>query len=202
MEYASDRDLAATVVSVLATLWFVWTARHGGLWIRPVALGGAWLGAAACLVGVVSTVRAWPDGTVVTGGLIAIYAAVLVIHGALTLLCGALMSGTYLGAVAANDGDRGGITTGRARYHLAPALVAVSTAIQVAIIADTLSVPDLYAGAAAVLLAPLPAWLVAGVYRMVTRPRTYRSVGSSARVLTGLLTAAALAGTAVWLLLL
>lgn len=190
MEYASDRDLAATVVSILATLWFVWTARHGGLWIRQVALGGAWLGAAACLVGVVSTVRSWPDGTVVTGGLIAIYAAVLVIHGALTLLCGALMSGTYLGAVAANDGDPGGITTGRARFHLAPALVAVSTAVQVAIIADTLSVPDLYAGAAAVLLAPLPAWLVAGVFR------------DSARALTGLLTGAALAGTAVWLLLL
>lgn len=202
MQYASDHALAATAVGVLATLWFSWTVRHSGPWTRLVPVVGVVLACGVVAVAVLAAVRTWSDGTVVTGRVVSIYVAALLVHGALTRLCTGLIASRYRRAVAAaKDADKAAVTVGKPRIHLIPTVVAVSTAIQVAVIANTLDVPDLYLGAAAALLGALAAWPVGWTLRAVTRPRDHRSTAALAHPLTGLLTGTVLVGTAVWVLL-
>jgi hypothetical protein len=153
-------------------------------------------------VGVLAAVRAWPDGTVVTGRVVSIYVAALLVHGGLTRLVTGAIASKYRRAVsAAKDEDKAGVTTGKSRIHLIPTVVAVSTAIQVAVIANTLEVSTLYLGAAAGFLAALLAWPLGWALRTVVRSRQHRSTAALAHPLTGLLTGAVLAATAVWTLL-
>lgn len=202
MEHTSDGALAAAAVSVLAALWFAWTVRHSGPWSRLVPMAGIVLAAVAAVVAAVAAYGAWPDGTVVTGGVVSIYVAALLVHGGLTRLCTGSLAGKYRRAVAAaKDADKAGVTTGKSRLHLIPTVVAVSTAIQVGVIANTLAVPDLYLGAAAGLAAAVLAWPLGGLLRLVTRPRGHRPTAALAHPLTGLLAGAVLLATAVWLLL-
>jgi hypothetical protein len=202
MEHASDHALAATAVGVLAALWFGWTVRHSGPWTRLAPVAGMVLAGVVVAVGVLTAVRTWPDGTVVTGRVVSIYVAALLAHGLLTRLCTGFIAGRYRRAVAAaKDADKAGVTTGKSRLHLIPTVVSVSTAIQVAIIADTLDVPLLYLGAAAGFLAAVVAWPLGWVLRTATHPRGHRSTAALAHPLTGLLTGAVLLGTAVWVLL-
>lgn len=202
MEHASDHALAATAAAVLAALWFAWTVRHSGPWTRLVPYAGVALSVVVVVLGVLAAVQAWPDGTVVTGRVVSIYAAALLAHGALTRWCTGLVASKYRRAVAAaKDDAKAGVTTGKPRVHLIPTIVAVSTAIQVAIIANTLDVPGLYLGAAAGIAAAVLAWPLGGALRLTTRPRGHRSTAALAHPLTGLLTGAVLLATAVWVLL-
>jgi hypothetical protein len=202
MVYASDHALAATAVGILAALWFAWTIRHSGPWTRLVPVAGVALAGVVVAFGVVAVVRAWPDGTVVTGPVVSIYVAALLVHGGLTRLCTGAIASRYRRAVAAaKDEDKAGVTAGKPRIHLIPTVVAISTAIQVAIIANTLEVPGLYLGAAAGFLAALLAWPLGRALRTVARPRHHRSTAGFAHPLTGLLTGGVLTATAVWTLL-
>jgi ABC-type Mn2+/Zn2+ transport system permease subunit len=202
MQYASDHALAATATGVLAALWFAWTVRHSGPWTRLLPIAGVVLSCGVVVVAVVAAVRSWPDGTVVTGRVVAIYVAALLAHGGLTRLCTGLIASKYRRAVAAaKDEDKAGVTAGKPRLHLIPTVVALSTAIQVAIVANTLDVPFLYLGAAAGILAALAAWPLGWVLRTVTRPRGPRPTAALAHPLTGLLTGTILVVTAVWVLL-
>jgi len=202
MQYASDHALAATAAGALATLWFAWTIRHSGPWTRLVPVAGVAVACGVVAIAVVAAVRTWPDGTVVTGRVVAIYAAALLAHGALTRLCAGLIASRYRQAVAAaKDEDKAAVTAGKPRLHLIPTVVAVSTAVQVAIVANTLDVPVLYLGAAAGTLAALAAWPLGWVLRTATRPRSPRSTAALAHPLTGLLTGTVLVVTAVWVLL-
>ena len=202
MEHASDQALAATAVGILAILWFAWTVRHSGPWTRLLPYVGIGLSAVVVALGVLAAVRAWPDGTVVTGRVVSIYVAALLAHGVLTRWCTGLIASRYRRAVAAaKDDAKAGVTTGKPRLHLIPTVVAVSTAIQVAIIANTLDVAGLYLGAAAGLLAAVLAWPLGWALRQTARPRGHRSTAALAHPLTGLLTGAVLLGTAAWVLL-
>lgn len=202
MEHASDHALAATATSILATLWFTWTLRHTGPWSRLLPLVGIGLGLVLVAVGVVAAARTWSDGTVVTGRVVSIYVAALIAHAVLTRLCTGFVANKYRRAVAAaKDPDKAGVTAGKSQLHLIPTIVAVSTAIQVAVIANTLDVPNLYLGAAAVLLVTVAAWPVGWALRMATPARSHRPTAALAHPLTGLLTGAVLVGTAVWVLL-
>jgi hypothetical protein len=202
MAYASDHALAATAVGILAVLWFAWTIRHSGPWTRLVPVAGVVLAGVVVAIGVLAAVRSWPDGTVVTGRVVSIYVAALLVHGTLTRFCTGLIASKYRRAVAAaKDEDKAGVTAGKPRIHLIPTVVAISTAIQVGIIANTLQVPDLYLAAAAGLLAGLVAWPLGWALQAVTRPRRHRSTAALAHPLTGLLTGAVLVASAVWLLL-
>jgi hypothetical protein len=202
MEHASDHALAATAVGVLAALWFIWTFRHSGPWTRLLPVVGVVLAGVVVTVGVLVAVRSWPDGTVVTGRVVSIYVAALLVHGGLTRLCTGFVASKYRRAVAAaKDEDKAGVTTGKSRLHLIPTVVAVSTAIQVAVIANTLDVPLLYVGAAAGFTAALLAWPLGWALRPATRSRGHRPTAALAHPLTGLLTGAVLLGTAVWVLL-
>lgn len=202
MGYASDQALAATAVGVLAALWFAWTVRHSGPWTRLLPAAGVVLAGGVVAIGVVAAVRAWPDGSVVTGRVVSIYVAALLVHAGLTRLCTGFIASRYRRAVAAaKDEDKAGVTVGKSRIHLIPTVVAVSTAIQVGVIADTLDVPALYLGAAAGFLAALLAWPLGWALRPATRTRSHRPTAALAHPLTGLLTGAVLVGTAVWLLL-
>jgi len=201
MEHTSDGTLAATVVSVLAIPWFAWTVRHSGPWSRLLPVAGIVLGTALAALGVLATVRAWPDGTVVTGRVVSIYVAALVAHAVLTRLCTGLVASKYRAAVAAaKDEDKAGVTIGKSRLHLIPTVVALATAIQVAVIANTLDVPGLYLGAAAGLLAAVLAWPLGWALRTVTHPRGHRPTAALAHPLTGLLTGSVLLASAAWLL--
>lgn len=192
MGHASDQALAAAAVSVLAALWFGWTVRHSGRWSRLVPAVGGTLAGALGVVGVVIAVRAWPDGTVVTGRVVSIYVGALLAHVALTRLGTGLIASRYRRAVAAaKDEDKAGVTAGRSRIHLIPTVVAASTAIQVAVIANTLGTPDLYLAAAAGLLAAPLAWPVGLAVRTV----------ALTHMLTGLFSGSILLGAAIWLLL-
>jgi hypothetical protein len=202
MQYASDHALAATATSILAALWFAWTVRHSGPWTKLLPVAGVVVACGVVVIAVVVAVRTWPDGTVVTGRVVAIYVAALLAHGALTRLCTGLIASRYRRAVAAaKDEDKAGVTAGKPRLHLIPTVVALSTAIQVAIIANTLDVPFLYLGAAAGILAALVAWPLGWVLRTVTRPRGHRPTAALAHPVTGLLTGTILVVTAVWVLL-
>jgi ABC-type Mn2+/Zn2+ transport system permease subunit len=202
MQYASDHALAATVAGILAALWFAWTVRHSGPWTRLLPVAGVVAACGVVAIAVVAAVRSWPDGTVVTGRVVAIYVAALLAHGVLTRLCTGLIASRYRQAVAAaKDEDKAAVTAGKPRLHLIPTVVALSTAIQVAIVANTLDVPFLYLGSAAGILAALAAWPLAWVLRTATRPRGPRSTAALAHPLTGLLTGAVLTVTAVWVLL-
>ncbi|MFD7023953.1 hypothetical protein [Promicromonospora sukumoe] len=202
MEHTSDGALAAAAVSVLAALWFAWNVRHSGPWSRLVPVAGVVAAAVAAVVAAVAAYGAWSDGTVVTGRVVSIYVAALLVHAGLTRLCTGFLAGKYRRAVAAaKDADKAGVTTGKSRLHLIPTVVAVSTAIQVGVIANTLSVPDLYLGAAAGIAAAVLAWPLGGFLRLVTRPRGHRPTAALAHPLTGMLAGAVLLATAVWLLL-
>jgi hypothetical protein len=202
MAYASDHALAATAAGVLAALWFIWTTRHSGPWTRIVPVAGVVLAGVVVAVGVMGAVRAWPDGTVVTGRVVSIYAAALLVHGALTRLCTGLLANKYRRAVAAaKDEAKAAVTAGKPQVHLIPTVVSISTAIQLAVIANTLEVPGLYLGAAAGLLVALLAWPLGWALRILTRWRSHPSTAALAHPLTGLLTGAVLVGTAVWTLL-
>lgn len=202
MAYASDHALAATASGILAALWFAWTVRHSGPWARLVPVAGLVLAAVVVVVGVLTAVRTWPDGTVVTGRVVSIYVAALLVHAGLTRLCAGAIASRYRRAVAAaKDADKAGVTTGKPRLHLIPTVVAVSTAIQVAVIANTLQVPELYLGAAAGLLGALLAWPLGGALRAVARSRSHRSTAGFAHPLTGLLTGGVLTATGIWTLL-
>lgn len=202
MQHASDHALGATAVGVLAALWFVWTVRHSSPWTRLVPVIGLALAGVVVALGALTAVRTWPDGTVVTGRVVSIYVAALVVHAGLTRLCTGLVASKYRRAVkAAKNEDKAGVTAGKARIHLIPTIVALSTAIQVAIIADTIEVPALYLGAAAGLLAAVLPWPLSWTLRRVTHPRSPRSTAALAHPLTGLLTGAVLLGTATWALL-
>ena len=162
----------------------------------------SWLSCGVVAIAVVAAVRSWPDGTVVTGRVVAIYVAALLAHGLLTRLCTGFIASKYRRAVAAaKDEDKAGVTAGKPRLHLIPTVVAMSTAIQVAIVANTLDVPVLYLGAAAGILAALVAWPLGWALRAVVRPRGHRSTAALVHPLTGLLTGAILVGSAVWVLL-
>jgi hypothetical protein len=201
MEYASDSALAATAVGVLAALWFAWTVRHAEPWTRLAPVVGLVLAVAVVGVGVLTAVRAWPDGTVVTGRVVSIYVAALVAHAVLTRLCTGLIASRYRHAVAvAKDEDKAGVTVGKSRIHLIPTVVAASTAIQVGIIANTLDVPVLYLGAAAGLLVAGLAWPVGWVLRLVAGRRFQRPTAALAHPLTGLLTGTTLLCTAIFTL--
>ncbi|MFJ3406642.1 hypothetical protein [Promicromonospora sp. NPDC090134] len=202
MEHTSDGALAATAVSVLAALWFVWTVRHSGPWSRLLPVAGVVLAVVVAALGALAVARAWPDGSVVTGRVVSIYVAALLVHGGLTRLCTGFLAERYRRAVAAaKDADKAGVTTGKSRLHVIPTVVAVSTAIQVGVVANTLAVPSLYLGAAAGLAAALLAWPLGWILRLVTRPRGHRPTAALAHPLTGLLTGATLVATAAWLLL-
>lgn len=202
MEHTSDGALAATVVSVLAALWFAWTVRHSGPWSRLLPAAGVVLAVVVAALGALAAVRAWPDGSVVTGRVVSIYVAALLVHGGLTRLCTGMIASKYRRArAAAKDADKAGVTTGKSRLHLIPTVVAVSTALQVGIVANTLAVPNLYLGAAAGLTAALLAWPLGWILRLVTRPRGHRPTAALAHPLTGLLMGATLVATAAWLLL-
>lgn len=201
MEHTSDGALAATAVSILAALWFAWTVRHSGPWARALPVAGIALAGVAVALGVLATVRAWPDGSVVTGRVVSIYVAALIAHGALTRLCTGLVASKYRRAVAAaKDEDKAGVTAGKSRLHLIPTVVAVSTAIQVGIVANTLDVPDLYLGAAATFVVAVLAWPLGWALRTASRARVHRSTAALAHPLTGLLTGAALLASGAWLL--
>lgn len=201
MEHTSDGTLAATMVSVLAIPWFAWTVRHSGPWSRLVPGAGIVLGTVLAALGALATVHAWPDGTVVTGRVVSIYVAALVAHAVLTRLCTGLVASKYRAAVAAaKDEDKPGVTAGKSRLHLIPTVVALSTAIQVGVIANTLDVPGLYLGALAGLLAAVLAWPLGWVLRMTTHPRAHRPTAAFAHPLTGLLAGAVLLVSAAWLL--
>jgi hypothetical protein len=201
MSYASDHALAATALGVLAVLWFAWTIRHSGPWTRLVPVAGVVIAGIVVTVGVVTFYRP-PDGTVVTGRVVSIYVAALLVHGALTRLCTGLIASKYRRAVAAaKDEDKAGVTAGKPRIHLIPTVVAISTAIQVAVIANTLEVPVLYLGAAAGFLTALLAWPLGWALRTVVRPRQHPSTATLAHPLTGLLAGGVLIATAVWTLL-
>jgi hypothetical protein len=201
MSYASDHALAATALGVLAVLWFAWTIRHSGPWTRLVPVAGVVIAGIVVTVGVVTFYRP-PDGTVVTGRVVSIYVAALLVHGALTRLCTGLIASKYRRAVAAaKDEDKAGVTAGKPRIHLIPTVVAISTAIQVAVIANTLEVPVLYLGAAAGFLTALLAWPLGWALRAVVRARHHRSTAALVHPLTGLLTGGVLTATAVWTLL-
>lgn len=202
MEHASDHAMGAAAVGVLAALWFAWTVRHSGPWTRLLPVAGVVLAGVVVALGVLTAISAWSDGTVVTGRVVSIYVAALLAHGLLTRLCTGLIASKYRAAVAAaKDEDKAGVTAGKSRIHLTPTVVAVSTAVQVAIIADTLDVTALYLGAAVALLAAVLAWPLGWALRRSTHPRRHRSTAALAHPLTGLLTGAALVGTAVWALL-
>lgn len=202
MEYASDHALAATAAGVLAALWFSWTVRHSGPWTRLLPVTGVVLAGVAVAVGVLAAVRAWPDGTVVTGRVVSIYVAALLVHAGLTRLCTGLLASRYRRTVAAaKDDAKASVTTGKARVHLIPTVVAVSTALQVAVIANTLDVPELYLGAAAGVAVALLAWPLGWLLRPLASSRGHRPVVALAHPLTGLLTGAVLLTTAAWLLL-
>jgi hypothetical protein len=199
MEHASDQALSATAAGVLAALWFTWTFRHSGPWTRLLPVVGVVLAGVVVAVGVLVAVRSWPDGTVVTGRVVSIYVAALLAHGILTRLCTGFVASKYRRAVAAaKDEDKAGVTAGKSRLHLIPTVVAISTAVQVAVIANTLDVPVLYLGAAAGLLAALLAWPLGWALRTATPSRYHRSTAALAHPLTGLLTGAVLIGTAVF----
>ncbi|GHH65172.1 hypothetical protein [Promicromonospora soli] len=201
MEHTSDGALAAAAVSVLAGLWFAWTIRHSGPWTRLLPVAGVALAGVVVAIGVLATVRAWPDGSVVTGRVVSIYVAALIAHGALTRLCTGLVASKYRRAVAAaKDEDKAGVTAGKPRLHLIPTVVAISTAIQVGVIANTLDVPELYLGAAAAFAAAVLAWPLGWALRTATHPRGHRPTAALAHPLTGLLTGAVLVASAVWLL--
>ncbi|WP_454857352.1 hypothetical protein [Promicromonospora soli] len=202
MAYASDDALAATAVAVLAALWFAWTVRHSGPWGRIIPVAGLALAGVVATAGVLTAVGTWPDGTAVTGRVVSIYVAALLVHGALTRLCAGLIASKYRRAVAAaKDEDKAGVTAGKPRLHLIPTVVAISTAIQVAVIANTLAVPGLYLGAVAGFLAAVLAWPLGWALRTVVRSRNHRPTAALAHPLTGLLTGAVLVGAAVWTLL-
>ncbi|WP_275001313.1 hypothetical protein [Promicromonospora iranensis] len=202
MEHASDHALAATVVGVLAALWFGWTVRHSGPWTRLAPVIGVVLASGVVVVAVLTAVRTWSDGTVVTGRVVSIYVAAFLVHAGLTRLVTGFIASKYRRAVAAaKDDKKAAVTLGRSRIHLIPTVVAVSTAVQVGIIADTLDVPELYFGAAAGVLAALAAWPVGWALRAVIRPRDHRSTAAFTHPLTGLLTGTVLVATAVWVLL-
>lgn len=202
MAYASDHALAATAVGILAVLWFAWTIRHSGPWTRLVPVAGVVLAGAVVAFGVVAAVRSWPDGTVVTGRVVSIYVAALLVHGGLTRLCTGAIASKYRRAVAAaKDGDKAGVTAGKPRLHLIPTVVAISTAIQVAVIANTLDVPGPYLGAAAGFLAALLVWPLSWAIRGVARARHHRSTAALAHPLTGLLTGVVLVCTAIFTLM-
>ena len=93
------------------------------------------------------------------------------------------------------------VTTGKPRVHLIPTVVAVSTALQVAVVANTLDVPELYLGAAAGVAVALLAWPLGWLLRPLTRPRGHRPAVALVHPLTGLLTGVVLLTTAAWLLL-
>ena len=134
--------------------------------------------------------------------MVTIYVAALLVHGLLTRWCTGLIASRYRAAVAkAKDEDKAGVTAGKPRLHAIPTVVAVSTAVQVAIIADTLQVPALYLGAAAGILAAALAWPLAWTLRGVMRPREHRAAAAFAHPLTGLLTGGVLLATATWVLL-
>jgi hypothetical protein len=201
MVHASDHALAATAVGILAILWFAWTVRHSGSWTRALPVAGVALAGIVVAIGVLAAVRTWPDGTVVTGRVVSIYAAALLAHGLLTRLCTGLVASKYRAAVAAaKDEDKAGVTAGKPRLHLIPTVVAISTAIQAGVIANTLDVPGLYLGAAAGLLAAVLAWPLGWALRLATRPRSHRSTAALAHPLTGLLTGAVLLASGAWLL--
>jgi ABC-type Mn2+/Zn2+ transport system permease subunit len=202
MQYASDHALAATAAGVLAALWFAWTVRHSGPWTRLVPVAGVVLSCGIVAVAVVAAVRSWSDGTVVTGRVVAIYVAALLAHGLLTRLCTGFIASRYRQAVAAaKDEDKAAVTAGKPRLHLIPTVVAVSTAVQVAIVANTLDVPVLYLGAAAGILSAVVAWPLGWALRTAIRPRGHRSTAALVHPLTGLLTGTILVGSAVWVLL-
>lgn len=202
MAYTSDHALAATATSILAALWFAWTVRHTGTWPRLLPLAGIGVSVVVVAIGVLTAARTWSDGTVVTGGVVSIYVAALLAHGLITRLCTGLIANPYRRAVAgAKDGEKANVTVGKSRLHLIPTVVAVSTAIQVAIIANTLEVQELYLGAAAVLLLAVVAWPIGWAIATITRPRGHRSTFAVAHPLTGLLTGAGLLATAILILL-
>jgi hypothetical protein len=202
MGYASDHALAATATAVLAALWFAWTVRHSGPWTRVIPVAGVALACVVAAFAVLVAVRTWPDGTVVTGRVVSIYVAALLVHAGLTRLITGSIASRYRRAVAAaKDEDKATVTLGKPRIHLIPTVVAVSTAVQVTIIADTLDAQVLYVGAAAGILAAVVAWPVGWALRAVTRPRDHRSTAALTHPLTGLLTGAVLVATAVWALL-
>jgi len=202
MAYASDHALAATASGVLAALWFAWTIRHSGPWTRLAPVVGVVVACVVVVVGILAAMQAWRDGTVVTGRVVSIYVAALLVHGGLTrLVTGALASRYRRAVAAAKDADKAGVTAGKPRVHLIPTVVAISTAVQVAVIANTLDVPELYLGAAAGLLAALLAWPLGWALRTVTRPRGHRPTAALVHPLTGLLTGGVLTATAVWTLL-
>lgn len=202
MDFTTDHALAATATSLLAALWFAWTVRHTGTWSRLLPWVGVGLSGVVAVSGAVTAARTWSDGTVVTGGVVSIYVAALLCHALITRLCTGALANQYRRAVAgAKDEDKAGVTAGKSRLHLIPTVVAVSTAIQVAIIANTLDVQDLYLGAVAVFLLALAAWPVGGVVAALARPRGRRSTFAVAHPLTGLLTGAGLVATAILVLL-
>lgn len=202
MAHASDHALAATASGLLAALWFAWTIRHSGPWTRLVPVVGAVVAGTVLAIGVLAAVRTWSDGTVVTGRVVSIYVAALLVHAGLTRLCTGAIASRYRRAVAAaKDADKAGVTAGKPRIHLIPTVVAVSTVIQLAVIANTLEVPELYLGAAAGFLAALLAWPLGWVLRTLTHPRGHRPTAALAHPLTGLLTGGVLTATAIWTLL-
>lgn len=202
MEHASDHALAATAAGLLAAAWFGWTVRHSGPWTRVLPVAGAAAAAALATAGALTAVRAWSDGTVVTGGVVAIYAAALLVHAGLTRLCTGLLASRYRRAVAAaKDDAKAGVTVGKSRVHLIPTVVAVSTGLQLVVIADTLDVPALYLGGAAGVAVALLAWPLGWALRPLTRPRLARPTVALVHPLTGLLTGATLVATGLWVLL-
>ena len=102
---------------------------------------------------------------------------------------------------AAKDEDKAAVTAGKPRLHLIPTVVALSTAIQLGIVANTLDVPVLYLGAAAGILAAVVAWPLGWALRAVVRPRGHRSTAGLVHPLTGILTGTILVAGAVWVLL-
>ncbi|WP_423463960.1 hypothetical protein ACO229_04690 [Promicromonospora sp. MS192] len=202
MEYASDHALAATAVSILGALWFGWTVRHSGPWTRLAPVAGLVLAGVVAALGALAAARAWPDGTVVTGRVASIYVAALAVHAGLTRLCTGLLASRYRRAVAAaKDEAKAAVTVGKQRVHLIPTVVAISTALQVAVIANTLDVPALYLGAAAGIAVALAAWPLGWVLRAVPHPRGHRPTVALVHPLTGLLTGAVLVATAALVLL-
>ncbi|WP_369373784.1 hypothetical protein AB1046_07165 [Promicromonospora sp. Populi] len=199
MAYPSDHALAATAVGVLAALWFAWTLRHASPWTRLTPVVGLALAVVVVILGALTAASAWPEGTVVTGRVVSIYAAALVAHGVLTRLCTGLIASRYRHAVAvAKDEDKAGVTVGKARIHLIPTVVSASTAIQVGIIANTLDVPVLYLGAAAGLLVAGLAWPLGWLLRTAGGRRFRRPTAALVHPLTGLLTGVTLLCTAIF----
>lgn len=202
MQYVSDHALAATATALLALAWFGWTVRHSGPWTRLAPAVGAVLSAVVVAAGVVVAVGAWPEGSVVTGGVVGIYAAALVVHAGLTRLCTGLLASTYRRAVAAaKDEDKASVTTGKRWVQLIPTTVSLSTALQVGVVANTLDVPPLYLGGAAGVVVALLAWPLGALLRAAVPGRRHRPAVALVHPLTGLLTGATLVLTAVATLL-